>query len=260
MIKVLGHKIEPTKFPDGTTQVWKLPNEILNAATVHVDWRFEAEDELFSISQLKLLLNKAGSFSLHAPYLPFARQDKEVSNGQTFALHSFSRMLNNIGFDFVTSVDVHNPVMTKGLVNNFKNITVDDIHCELIAKLKPDYIVFPDTGAKARYTFVKGEPHITFEKERDQATGQIIGHRLVTGESATEALHGKKLLIVDDICDGGATFLSIAKTISSRYKSCKLDLFVTHGLFSKGREVLEKAGITLHTTNSLPRNPEGIHV
>ena len=49
MIKVQGHRIEPTIFPDETTQVWKLPAEVLSAATVHVDWRFEHEAELFQV-------------------------------------------------------------------------------------------------------------------------------------------------------------------------------------------------------------------
>jgi ribose-phosphate pyrophosphokinase len=260
MIKVLGHKIEPTRFPDDTTQVWKLPTELLNASTVHVDWRFESEAELLWIAQLKMLLSQAGSFSLHVPYLPYARQDKGISNNLTFALHSFAKLLNNIGFDYVTAVDVHNPAVTKGLIHNFKNITVDGIHERLVSTLQPDFIVFPDAGARERYFYVRGKPYVVFEKERNQATGEITGHRLVPDQSSTEDLDGKKLLIVDDICDGGATFLSIARAVAARYKSCSLELFVTHGIFSKGRGLLEKAGFKLHTTNSLPRNPEGIPV
>ena len=52
----------------------------------------------------------------------------------------------------------------------------------------------------------------------------------------------------------------IAQALTETRKNLKLDLFVTHGIFSKGREVLEKAGFKLHTTNSLPRNTEGIPV
>jgi len=259
MIKVQGHRIEPTIFPDETTQVWKLPAEVLSAATVHVDWRFEHEAELFQVAQLKMLLRQAASFSLHVPYLPFARQDKEIKNNLTFGLHAFAKLLNNVGFDHVTAVDVHNPDVTKGLINNFKNIPVDNLHEDLVDKLQPDFLVFPDAGARERYIYAKWRPHIVFEKERNQETGQITGHRLVPELSATTDLGGKKLLIVDDICDGGATFLSIAKAVQV-HKDCTLDLFVTHGLFSKGRGILEKAGIRLHTTNSLPRNTDGIPV
>src|SRR5579871_1665760 len=259
MIKVLNHKIEPTIFPDDTTQVWKLPSEILSASEIKIDWRFENEAELLWLAQVKMLLQNARSFSLHVPYLPYARQDKEVSNDLTFALHSFAALLNGIGFDTVTAVDVHNPAVTKALVKNFRNIPVDEIHKDLAEKLNADFLIFPDAGALERYLYARRRRHIVFEKERDQATGKITGHRLVPELSATEDLNGKRLLIVDDICDGGATFISIAKAIAAKY-TCRLDLFVTHGLFSKGRGLLEKAGLRLHTTNSLMRNPDGIPV
>lgn len=260
MLTVLGHKIEPTRFPDGTTQVWKLPNEVLNAGRIRVDWRFEREDEILSLAQLRELLLQ-NEVWLHVPYLPFARQDKAVSNGQTFALQPFSRLLNQLKLAHVTAVDVHNPEMTKLLIERFTNVGVEEIHADLLKKLSPDLVVFPDEGAKKRYPHLDRWPHIVFEKERNQQTGEILGHVLSKKDGSPELLaNHKRLLIVDDICDGGATFLSIARTVNTHHKGVKFDLFVTHGLFSKGREVLEKAGFTLHTTNSLPRNPEGIPV
>lgn len=53
MLTVNGHKIEPTRFPDGTTQVWKLPENILDAKLLKIDWRYEREDEFFSLAQLR---------------------------------------------------------------------------------------------------------------------------------------------------------------------------------------------------------------
>lgn len=259
MITALGHRIEPTRFPDGTTQVWKLPNEILNAEHVHVDWRFEREDEFFSVAQLRTLVS-GKRFSVHVPYLPYARQDKEISNGQTFSLRTFSRLVNVLRCEYVSAVDVHNPDTTRQLIDRFQNVPVEDIHWEVIKKTEPDLVVFPDAGAQKRYSYLAKKPHLVFEKERNPATGEILGHVLSQEGSPGLLVDGKSLLIVDDICDGGATFLSIAKTVKAMHKSVKLDLFVTHGLFSKGRKILEDAGFTLHTTNSLPRNPEGIPV
>ena len=43
-------------------------------------------------------------------------------------------------------------------------------------------------------------------------------------------------MIIDDICDGGATFLAIAEQIKPKH----MTLIVTHGVFSKGFAVLEK--------------------
>lgn len=259
MITVNGHKIEPTRFPDGTTQVWKLPEALLAEDHIRVDWRFEREDEFFSIMQLRALLFQK-KFFLHVPYLPFARQDKDVSNQQTFALHPFGDMINLLRCEEVTSVDVHNPDTTRLVITNFRNIEVHDIHETLITALRPDLVVFPDSGAGFRYTYLRKHPYIVFEKDRDQATGTIRGHKLTGYGNPEKLVDGANLLIIDDLCDGGATFLSIAKSVEVRAKNVKLHLFVTHGLFSKGKEILTDAGFKLYTTNSLPRNAGEIKV
>lgn len=251
----MDHKIDPARFPDGTTQVWKLPDHILKAGDLFVDWRFEREDEFFSLMQLRSLFK--GPISLHIPYLPFARQDKDVANDRTFALYPFAEMLNQLRCETITSVDVHNPDVTKSLIKNFKNVTMENIHAKVIDRVKPSTIIFPDGGARKRYPHLEGA-RVVFEKKRDQATGKITGYEHTEGVFG----EGRTCLVIDDICDGGATFLSLEQSlkdsgIRDRYD---LHLFVTHGIFSKGRELLEKAGFMLHTTNSLPRNPDGIPV
>jgi ribose-phosphate pyrophosphokinase len=260
MITVNGHRVEPTRFPDGTTQVWKLPEEVVNGGAVHVDWRFEKEDEFFTLAQVRALFCSR-KFTLHVPYLPYARQDKVVGNDRTFALLPFAALLNSMELDEITAVDVHNPDLTKTVIERFRNVQVNDLHEGLIKWLRPDVICFPDAGAFARYAHLQKHPFAVFTKTRDQATGKITGYDVAKEHGKPDPIRdGAKLLIVDDICDGGATFLMLAETLNRNFKNLELHLFVTHGLFSRGREVLEKAGFTLHTTNSLPRNPNGIHV
>lgn len=257
MITVAGIKIEPTRFPDGTTQVWKLPPELLRLKQVVVDWRFEREDEFFTIAQLRDLL-RTPDFTLRVPYLPYARQDKDVSNDKTFALASFAPMLNALHLKKVVAWDVHNPSACAMTIERFYNYEPATVHAELIEDLDIKTVIFPDRGAAERYPWLANDPDISkalFEKVRDQATGAITGHKMVTGK----LLEGR-CLIVDDLCDGGATFLSIERRLREVQvrENYSLHLFVTHGLWSKGRKILEDAGLTLWTTNSLPRNPEGI--
>jgi ribose-phosphate pyrophosphokinase len=49
--------------------------------------------------------------------------------------------------------------------------------------------------------------------------------------------------MVDDICDGGMTFIKIAEALTTQYNIKELSLYVSHGLFTKGTEVLRQAGI-----------------
>ena len=44
----------------------------------------------------------------------------------------------------------------------------------------------------------------------------------------------KNCLIIDDLCDGGGTFLGIRSQIQPKYST----LIITHGIFSKGTKVL----------------------
>lgn len=56
--------------------------------------------------------------------------------------------------------------------------------------------------------------------------------------------------IVDDLCDGGATFIAEAKYLKERFPDIKLKLFVYHGLFTKGLDVLLEYFDEIICTNS----------
>ena|GEM_PF-2374789 len=105
-------------------------------------------------------------------------------------------------------------------------------------------IVFPDASACGRQPWLDGSglPSVTFEKVRDQVTGEIMGLAL------TEPVPGKRLLVVDDICDGGTTFIKVAEQLPG----CSLDLSVVHGVFSgNALDRLSAAGYgRIYCTNS----------
>lgn len=257
MIFANGLKIEPTIFPDGTSQVWKLPPSLNSPTSLHIDWRFENEAELFHLmSLITLCTNRDRNIrlTLHVPYLPYARQDKEITNNKTFNLHVFAEFINAIGFERVTAVDVHNKKLTGELIRNFKNLSVSHIHLNLLSLFPEATVVYPDRGARERYIlpdFVRDE--ILFYKIRDQESGKILGHELDV-ELSSLAPKVKEFLILDDICDGGATFLSVARELRKLNPTAKIILFITHGIFSRGLSPFIKEEITVYTTNSLMKN------
>lgn len=247
--------VTPTMFPDGTSQVWKLPKEVTSCFVWNVVWNFEAEREIIDLLSLRALY-PSREMNLHIPYLPYGRQDKEVSNDLTFNLHVLANMLNSMKLDSVTSVDTHNPDTTEELIHSFHNVEVEVLHDLVVEKTKASVIVFPDLGAAQRYK--TDLPRIICKKVRDQKTGNIVGHEIYDG---VDLKPGTKLLILDDICDGGATFISVAKMLHNECSDLQIDLFVTHGIFSKGREHLLTNGINaVYTTNSLLKNKDGFEV
>jgi ribose-phosphate pyrophosphokinase len=269
MIKINGYVVKPTIFPDQTSQVWNLPEWLFKdqPGSDSVVWYFEKEREIIDLLSLRKLFPK--SFILHIPYLPYARQDKGIHNTSTFNLRVFADLINSLHCHRVTSVDVHNPELTKELICNFVNIEATYPQRRAAEEFKPDYYVFPDKGASKRYPSLSCHDQVTFEKKRDQITGAILSHEIDehrTSSVFTNTHHGtagkdnKRFLIVDDLCDRGSTFISIAKKLRETCKDPAVGLFVTHGLFSGGRGLLTDVGIKLYTTNSLLRNKDDFEV
>lgn len=255
LIENIEHVVIPTIFPDGTSQCWKLPEQIIESRNTKVTWNFEHEVELIHLASLKYLLS--GHKHLHIPYLPYARQDKELNNSSTFNLRIFADFLNNLNFNLITSVDVHNLITTDVLIKNFKNIEVINLIKKAKSYILTDNIVFPDVGAEKRYGFM-GLGTICCSKVRDQKTGQILKHEVYQIDEVKKA---KRILIVDDICDGGATFISITKMLKEINPELFIDLYVTHGIFSKGKQILYDTGIqNIYCTNSLLKNVDGFKV
>lgn len=261
MIKLLVNdeevKFTITIFPDGTSQVWKmdrLPITTFGAPNddIKILWLFENEAELFHVVQLAHLIEaEYGSVgpTLVVPYLPYGRQDKDVANNLSFSLKTFKNVLYNANITRIETFDAHS-----------KSDMVYSTEPTAFHQSLPKYdvIAFPDKGAADRYGsgVFKESTVVYFEKVRNQSTGDIIGLKLL----GTTNLENKTILIVDDICDGGMTFIKVAESLKF-FSPKQVDLAVSHGLFSKGKDCLYKAGITnVYTTNSLLRNPEGFKV
>ena len=260
------HVLKPTIFPDGTSQVWKLPDEVFASKELEITWNFEAEREIIDLLSLRELLPEHEyTWDLHIPFMPYARQDKDVSNTSTFNLKVLAGLINSLVCREVTSVDVHNPVHTRELIFSFRNIEVTELHKLLIKENNYCAVVFPDAGAQARYGHNLDVPTIVCDKTRDQLTGNITGHRILSIlTSSTDPdnfqVNGR-VLIIDDLCDGGATFISVARLLHEVLPSVTVDLYVSHGVFSKGRIHLLDNGINyLYTTNSLTKNGDGYEV
>lgn len=237
MLKLNGVVITPTIFPDKTSQVWRLPDGLVKGDKENVvEWDFESEAEFIHLAQLRELLPH--SVTLHLPYLPYARQDKGVANDVTFALTTFMRLLNGLRFSSVEIFDAHNPSYVRGRIDR---VRVTDPIREIyyaIGATQADVVCFPDEGAKQRYSDLlhKSQRVIHATKVRN----------LVTGEITELTLHGdafrQRVLIVDDLCDGGMTFIKLAKLLE-RLVPKEIHLYVSHGLFTKGVQVLRDAGI-----------------
>lgn len=140
--------VTPTMFPDGTSQVWKLDLEKYNS-NKHLElvWDFEQEVEIIWLNQLVELLfqDDFELDTLYIPYLPYARQDKLVTNETTFAKKVFVEMLPYMIGKIVT-LDCHSDKFNSMRI--IENIPATQYINRAIRESTADVLVFPDKGYK----------------------------------------------------------------------------------------------------------------
>jgi ribose-phosphate pyrophosphokinase len=188
-------------------------------------------------------------------YLPYARQDRVCNPGEPLSIKFMTDYINNMNFDKVLTLDNHSDV-SNALINNLLNVPLPELIATLgveidhniITKLeKYDFIISPDAGANKKCLEVSKQlqvPMIRADKVRDTKTGKITNTEVYCTENQ---LKDKNVIIFDDICDGGRTFIELAKVLKEK-QAKSVTLFVTHGIFSKGVDVLFENGIDLIMT------------
>ena len=191
---------------------------------------------------------------LTIPYFPYARQDRVCNAGEALSVQVVARLINAMNYAIVTVVDPHSPVLVAALDRCF----VIEQH-KAFSRIKPSFrevtIVAPDVGAiKKTEEFAKlvGAKDVLYcNKKRNLADGKILGMEILNPEILSS---DSQLLVLDDICDGGRTFMEVANAISN-VCSCveSMELAVTHGIFSKGVGVLTDVFDHVYTTDTLPQ-------
>lgn len=266
------HDITGFTFPGGELQVRfdGLAPGLVGDLTVHA--RLQSADGLVRLllaHEIVSRLHRSGRRAMVVPYFPYARQDRVMQPGEAFSLKAVARLINGLGFDEVVICDPHSDVTT-ALVENVRVVTQLQLvleHEPLRELLRGDarpVVVSPDAGAAKKAFSVAQHfslPLVTASKVRDTATGAITR----TEVPDTPWLAGRDAVIVDDICDGGRTFIELAKVLRSNGAS-RVFLYVTHGIFSQGLEPFVGLIDGIFTTDSFnsrhipDRLPVPLHV
>lgn len=196
--------------------------------------------------------------NLFLPYVPYARQDRVCDGGESFSVKAFADMLAHLKFNNVTIVDPHSEVTPAvleaafgtGKVKVIKQFDIIHMWGQFNQRvLKSVTFVSPDAGANKKTSELAGyfnhHEFIRADKLRDLSTGQIK-ETIVYADD----LEGRDIVIADDICDGGRTFIELAAVLKKK-NAGKIILYVTHGIFSKGVNALTDNGIDeIWTTDS----------
>lgn len=233
-------------FPDGHKHL-----KLNNSFTFYsIQISIKSFDDLFLLAQFRKLHPETKVLVIN--YLLCARCDRRFSDKETLDLKIVTDFINNLKFDYVYITKPHSDVSMALIDNSISRSYTKELVVKCIKQnnITSYSFISPDAGASKWIEKELGSTNIIqCSKDRDAATGEIKGVKI-------PELPNDTCIIVDDLCDGGATFINIAKQLKAMGVQ-KVYLVVTHGIFSKGFEVFDGLVDHIYCTNSFAdfKNP-----
>ena len=182
--------------------------------------------------------------------LPDQRADRIEKDGMSIPAQATAAMIAGMGVQYVEVYDPHSPVITQCLIDFGVPVRIvpptECFNRTLGSGVKIDHVVAVDKGAVQRAEAVaKFYDAGIIYADKTRVEGKIVGHEIV--DQIGYVNKGDTIWVIDDLCDGGATFINIAKALREEFKFGELKLYVTHGLFSRGKEELFKHFTEIHS-------------
>jgi len=241
--------IKSFTFPGGEIQV-VLDDTVPNDGFIYASIR-NSDDIIKLLLATDAYTRKYGHKpELYLPYIPYARQDRVANKGESLSIKVFTDLINSQEYPVVHVLDPHSDIST-ALINNIKVTDSTEFAKKVCKQIDiNDYtLIAPDAGCLKKVYKIAKEVGYTgevvfCEKQRDTVTGNITGTKIYCS-----ILEDKNFILFDDICDGGRTFIEIAKILKAN--GCnKVILATTHGIYSKGLEVMFEYIDELYCTDS----------
>jgi ribose-phosphate pyrophosphokinase len=210
---------------------------------IYIKFDFDGSDSIIELLMVVDVLRREYDgldLVLEMPYVPFGRGDQVQNPGEPFPLEVFANLINSLNFKQVIIEDAHSKV-TPALIHRCKEIRQSQIHHLPLEGRHNYWLVAVDEGSSHKIfevaqTYNRGcLGIIQCTKIRDtKDKGKIIR----TDVHFDWFNDDEEAVMVDDIADGGKTFIEVAKIL--REKCCKkITLMVTHGFFFKGLDVFD---------------------
>jgi ribose-phosphate pyrophosphokinase len=255
--QVTSH-IEPFTFPAGELHLKNTESDELPTGAV----LYGADPaDIITLGLWADYVHQLGEKAVaYIPYFPAARADR----GVPFGAKVYADIINSFNLDEVVIFDPHSPVIVD-LIHNVR--VVDSAHVIKMAiggrvleasDIGYTGVIAPDKGAVDRAQRAAEVLHLPLfkaTKERDFETGKLSHFTI------EDLPKEGRLLIVDDLSDGGGTFRGLAEVAGIGRD--RLSLWVSHGVFSGQADKLKENFSAIYTTDSHPgarREDVGAHV
>jgi len=198
---------------------------------------------LILLARDALLRLGALNIELLLPYVPYGRQDRVCNKGEALSIKVFGELLWG-SFSRVWVLDPHSPT-TVACIDNCFEINRDRILTNYLADKHHMVLIAPDAGALKKILAIGkqfGMQVIEASKIRDTVTGNI------TGVKVHDDVAHMDCVVIDDICDGGRSFVELGKKLKAG-GAVDMHLYISHGIFSMGMYGIDIYDTVTCTTN-----------
>ncbi len=271
-----GIKYKISKFPDGQQQV-EISGCDLQGETEHFLFMRTntspvlIKSHLNTFQDLELIICAVASlreleFSeihLYVPYFIGARSDRKFEEGgNNYLKDVVCPIINSLNFNSVRVLDPHSDVLEASL-KNFRKDSNEHLVKWALALLYQGWrsvqanpkcmFLSPDAGASKKIYKLAEELEfkggiVTCSKDRD-ANGKLT--KCVIPDIDKFSGSTTDVIIIDDICDGGNTFINMSAALNDADFKGKKYLIITHGIFSQGLVRLNQYFDGIYCTNSV---------
>ena len=248
-------------FPDGESKITlgRIPKNsiILVVQSTYPPVDTHLLHALSIISQARKISSKIYAI---IPYMGYARQDKQFLSGEVVTMSIVGKMFQVAGAKKAFVVDIHSKTALNHFKINSENISAIPELAKYFKKLKlkNSLVVSPDAGGSLRakkFANLLNTGFITLKKSRNRNTGKV---RVI---SSKVDVHGKNLILVDDIISTGSSIIKATQFLKKQ-KCKRIFVACTHGLFVGDAErKIKKAGVSqIISTNTIPRSTSKVDI
>ena len=193
-----------------------------------------ANDNLMELLIISDALRRSSAARITAviPYFGYARQDRRTKARTPISAKLVANLIANSGIERVLTMDLH-----AAQIQGFFDIPVDNLYASPIfaldilhhfkGQMDDVMIVSPDVGgvARARELAQRINAPLSIVDKRREKAGEV-SEMTIIGDVA-----GKKVIIVDDICDTAGTLCKAADVLAEA-GATEVHAYITHGVLS----------------------------
>jgi ribose-phosphate pyrophosphokinase len=230
---------------------------------VTIQTQIRSSDDIMALLNATAALREfeVENISLEMYYCPYGRQDRVCNVGEALSIRVFTDLINTQGYKRITVFDPHSEVQTALLhakVRDSYDFVSEAYHkipsTEIDGVKQPPIIMSPDGGALKKVGKLAkrlNKPFIAASKDRNVDGGELDQDATVVNGD----VKGRNVVVVDDICSGGATFIGLGEKLKELGAE-KLYLIVSHAEGEYGLKRVLGTYEHIYTTNSMGELPQ----